>query len=252
VTIKFISLNLWQGGNLFNDILSFLDKEDADILVLQEVYDGKDLSLADKYRSVDVIQQRFNFPALDFAPAFLDNRSEGNIVQGNAIFSRLPIISSEVTFFNEPYRTDYVEIPANFPTCPRNLQHVTLQTPAGEVNVFNFQGVWDMDGDNYSEQRRKMSELIIKDVKDKHNVLLAGDTNAKPSNKAIKNIEKYLSSVFGNKLVTTFNMKRKDDPGYGTAAVDMIFTSPNIKVILAECPKVDISDHLPLVAILEI
>jgi endonuclease/exonuclease/phosphatase family metal-dependent hydrolase len=53
--------------------------------------------------------------------------------------------------------------------------------------------------------------------------------------------------VFGEELKTTFNMKHKDNPGYATAAVDMMFISPDIKVSEKACPEVDVSDHLPLV-----
>jgi endonuclease/exonuclease/phosphatase family metal-dependent hydrolase len=47
-------------------------------------------------------------------------------------------------------------------------------------------------------------------------------------------------------------MHRKDNPGYATAAVDMLFVSPGIKIIDRQCPDVDISDHLPVVATLEV
>ena len=53
--------------------------------------------------------------------------------------------------------------------------------------------------------------------------------------------------MFKDELKTTFNMKRKTDPGYAAAVVDMIFISKNIEVISHDCPQVDISDHLPLV-----
>lgn len=247
--VKFICLNLWQGGNLFDSILRFLREENADVIALQEVYDGKDAALADKYRSIEVVKQHLG-PAyhFDFAPAFLDNRKEGKIVQGNAVFSRFPIKSSDVTFFNEPYREDYTEVPENFPSCPRNLEHVTLQTDAGDINIFNLQGVWDLDGDNYSERRQMMSEKIIEAVKGKTNVILAGDTNSKPTNKAMRNIEHHLVSVFGDTLKSSFNMRRKTNPGYATAAVDLMYVSPDVQVLSRECRDIDISDHLPLIA----
>lgn len=249
---KFISLNLWQGGNLFDDILNFLRKENADILVLQEVYKGKDPALERKYRSYDVLKDQLKYSYASFAPAFLDNRTEGKIEQGNAILSKFPIVGTKVTFFNEPYRDDYTEVPQNFPICPRNLQHAVLNTPAGEVNVFNLQGVWDLDGDNYSEHRKRMSEVIIAETRDKSNVLLAGDTNAKPTNQAMRNVEQHLKSVFGTELTTSFNMRRKDNPGYATAVVDLMYVSPTITVLSHDCPDVDISDHLPLIATVEI
>jgi endonuclease/exonuclease/phosphatase family metal-dependent hydrolase len=68
----------------------------------------------------------------------------------------------------------------------------------------------------------------------------------------MKNIEQYLTSVFGNNLKSTFNMRRKDNPGYATAAVDMLFVSPNIRIVNSECSDVDISDHLPVIATLEV
>jgi len=247
--IKFICLNLWQGGNLFDAILQFLEQEDADIIALQEVYDSKDLTLADKYRSIEVIRQHLGSAYhFDFAPAFLDNRKEGKIVQGNAVFSKFPIKSSNVTFFNEPYREDYTEVPANFPSCPRNLEHVVLQADARDIHIFNLQGVWDLDGDNYSERRQKMSEKIIDAVKGKTNVIFAGDTNSKPTNKAMRDIEQYLVSVFGDTLKSSFNMRRKTNPGYATAAVDLMYVSPDVQVLSHECRDIDISDHLPLIA----
>jgi endonuclease/exonuclease/phosphatase family metal-dependent hydrolase len=251
MTVKILSLNTWH-SILLNDILDFLRQEDADILLLQEVYDGKDSDLEPKYRTFDIVKEQLNYPATDFASAVIDNADKIKVRQGNAIFSKFPITSQKVTFFNEPYSEDYAGTPETYPTCPRNLQHVVLETPIGEVNVFNLQGVWDLDGDNYSERRQKMSQVIIDNVKNKPNVLLAGDTNAKPTNKAMRNIEQHLNSVFGNDLKTTFNMRRKDNPGYATAAVDLMYVSPNIEVLDRKCPDVDISDHLPIMATLQI
>lgn len=247
--IKFTCLNLWQGGNLFDAILQFLKEEDADIIALQEVYNGKDPALVDKYRSIEVIKQHLGSAYhFDFAPAFLDNRIEGKIVQGNAIFSKFPIKDSNITFFNEPYREDYTEVPENFPSCPRNLEHTVLQTDIGDINVFNLQGVWDLDGNNYSERRKKMSEKIIEAVRGKTNVILAGDTNSMPTNKAMRDIEQHLVSVFGDELKSSFNMRRKTNPGYATAAVDLMYVSSDIQVLRHECRDIDISDHLPLIA----
>ena len=112
--------------------------------------------------------------------------------------------------------------------------------------------MYDLDGDNFSEARRKMSDTIIKNIQGKDNVILAGDTNAKPTNKAMRAVEDHLTNVFGNDLTTTFNMRRKENPGYATAVVDLMYVSPNIRILDKVCPAVDISDHLPLIATFEI
>jgi endonuclease/exonuclease/phosphatase family metal-dependent hydrolase len=256
--IKFLTLNSWHGGahyHFFEDIVSFLRKQDADVVFLQETYNGTDPALPIHLRFVQALQERLHYPASHFAPAFKNVLPEGNIEEGNLILSKFPITATGVTFFNEPFNDHYIDKAENYPSCPRNLQHAVLDTPAGEVHAFNFQGVWDLDGDSYSERRRKMSETIINAIREKQRILLAGDTNAKPTNKAMRDIEQYLTSVFGNSLTTSFNIRRKDMekfPGYGTAVVDLMYVSPDIEILEKACLDVDLSDHLPLVATLRL
>ena len=182
----------------------------------------------------------------------LDIVPEGKIECGNAILSKFPISDSSNIFFADPYRERNAHDPAEYPTTPRNLQHVVVNTARKRLNLFNFQGVWDLDGDNYSAQRQHMTKVIIEQVAGKSYVILAGDTNAKPTNKSITAIEEYLTNVFGYELTTSFNMRRKDNPGYATACVDMIFVSSDISVIEKSCPNIDISDHLPLITIVQL
>ncbi|HWZ66148.1 MAG TPA: endonuclease/exonuclease/phosphatase family protein [Patescibacteria group bacterium] len=249
---KFVCLNLWRGGELMDGILDFLAKENADIVVLQEVYDGHDQTLPRQYRSIQVLQDKFHYPYIDFAPTVIDVLPVGKVTSGNAVLSRFQIKGHDVTFFNEPFGERDANDPKTFPITPRNLQHVVLDIPGGEINVFNLQGVWDLDGDNVSEKRRNMSNVIIKAITGKQNVIVAGDTNAKHTNPVMRAIEGHLNSVFGDELTTSFNMHRKDNPGYATAVVDMIYVSKNIVTLEHDCPDVDISDHLPLTAWFEI
>lgn len=124
-----------------------------------------------------------------------------------------------------------------------------------QVDVYNFQGVWDLDGDNNSPQRARMGQTIVDAVKGKQRVILAGDTNARPTTQAIKNIENHLTNVFKAELTTTFNVAQKDldkFPGYASSVVDMLFVSPAVTVKDHYCPPVNVSDHLPLVATLGI
>jgi len=252
MTIKVVSLNLWLGGILFDEVCAFIAKESPDILMLQEVYDGKDPGLERRFRTLEEFIKRFNYPAYDFVPTCIEHRKEGKIVQGSAVFSRCPITAQDAVFFNEPFSDHYVDVPGQYAHQPHALQHLVLATPAGDLNVYNLHGSWDLDGDNFSEARRQMSEAVITAVQGKTKVILAGDTNARPTNQAMINIEKQLTSVFGRELPSTFNMRRKDNPGYASAAVDMMFITPDITVTSKACPDVDISDHLPLVVTVKI
>ena len=81
--LKFITLNLWHGGELFDKILEFLHKERPDILVSQEVYDGQDKNLERNFRAYSVLKKELDFKYSSFAPTLIDNRKEGNIVNGD-------------------------------------------------------------------------------------------------------------------------------------------------------------------------
>ncbi len=247
MNVKILSLNLWRGA-LIENTIEFLKKENPDILILQEVHSGTDPALQPSLRSFELIKETFDYIDDYYEAGLLHHRPEGKIPEGVAIFSGFPITSRNMTYFNETFNDDYHDILENYPSYPRMLQHASLNTPAGEVNVFNIHGVWDLDGDNYSERRQNMSRIIIEAIRDKPNVILGGDTNAKPTNQAMQDIEQHLTSVFGDELTTTFNMRRKDNPGYATAAVDLLFVSPNIEILSKKCPDVDISDHLPVMA----
>ncbi len=252
---KFVCLNLWFGGILLDNVLDFLKQQDADVVVLQEVFQSDDNALPAHYRTLEALNERLNYPYQDFAPAVLDAYPWGKIPNGNAVLSRFPIKNRSVTFFDQEYDVNDPRAPfdpAGFPTTPRNLQRVVLETDAGELNIFNLQGVWDLDGDNPSPQRQKMSQTIIEQTTGKQHVIVAGDTNAKYTNPVMRRLEESLTNVFGDSLTTSFNMRRKSDPGYATAVVDMIYASKDLVIVDRNCPDVDVSDHLPLVATFEL
>lgn len=246
---------MWIGGLLFDDIVAFLEKEDADIILLQEVFASEDSKLPTHYRSIESLQKKLHYPYTDFAPAFVNKLPWGKVTEGNAVLSRFPIKNRGVTYFGEPFDEHVLRDifdPSTYSTTPRNLEHVVLNTPAGDINILNFQGVWDLDGDNVSPQREHMRDIILSEIDGKENILLAGDTNAKYTNPVMRSLEDHLVNVFGDSLKTSFNMKRKENPGYATAVVDMIYASPSFKIIERTCPQVDISDHLPLIATFEL
>lgn len=255
MNLKFISLNLYEGGLLFDSIGAFLKEENADVIAFQEVNNGIDPKLPDNLRSVQVLSELLPGYHYFFAPEILLKYPEGKIDIGNAIFSRFPISNKETIFLNVPYgEYDTVPIGGDFSKHPKNMQCCNVNINGSTLTVCNLHGIWGLDGvDN--EDRLKMSDLIVGQVEGKERVILAGDFNLKPNTQTIENIEKHLSNVFKDELKTTFNLTRKDlerFPGYASAAVDMIFTSTDLVLTKHACPKVDVSDHLPLIIEVEI
>jgi len=254
--LKVISLNLWFGGELFDAILDFLKKEKPDILACQEVINGQDAALSRRYRSFDVLKAELGYDYAVFSPAFFPAYSKDAkkiaAEWGNAIFSRFPILKTNTTFYDVAYDGNYAWPEKDFSRTPRNLQEAILKIGNNQLNFFNTQGIWGFEGRD-TERRLAMAETIVNETKDKENVILTGDFNMDSDIKAVANIEKYLKNVFKNELTTTFNLKRKGSSGgWAKATVDKMFVSKNIKISEHYCPKADVSDHLPLVCVVDL
>jgi endonuclease/exonuclease/phosphatase family metal-dependent hydrolase len=250
--LKIVCLNMWSGGKLFPQLIEFLDAENADVVMLQEVYNGVDPGLPDKYRSMEVLSERLNYAYSAFALAYIEDSTVGKVPHGNAVLSNYPLLQKDNRFLQKSVQEYYQDIPEHWPILPSVLQHVEIKAPNGSAEVFNMHGVWDLDGDNPSPERMEMSRIILEETEALQRVILAGDTNAKPSNPAMKALEKRLRLVFDPPPITTFNMRRKHNPGYATAAVDLMYASPDVQIVEASCRDVEVSDHLPLVVTLEI
>lgn len=249
--VKFLCLNLWQGGNLFDEIVAFIKEHDPDIVALQEVYNGQNASLERKYRSVQALQEELGYPHESYAAAFLENILGAQIEQGNLVLSKFPILESNTSFYDVPFGERPKDELPYFEYTPRNLQHVRIDVHESKINLFNTQGVWGTDGDD-NDRRVQMAQTIVNSIGDKTNVILCGDFNVQEKTKTIELIEKRLINVFKGELTTSFNMQQKTNLNLATAVVDMVFTSPNIKIISKSCPQANISDHLPLLVTFEI
>jgi endonuclease/exonuclease/phosphatase family metal-dependent hydrolase len=252
MTIKIVSLNLWHGGTLMPQIIAFLKHIDADIVALQEVFVSDDKALPKSYHSIATLQGALDYRFAAFAPAFITDLPVGMVPQGNAVLSRFPIVKTQVADLLASTLPAYRDEPAFWPIEPRILQIATIKTPVAELCVANMHGVWDLDGDNPSQNRQHMVDVILKSTANTPHVIVTGDTNAKDSNPAMVRLGEQLASVFGSDIQSTFNMRRKTNPGYATAAVDHMYISNDLRVVSKACPDVDISDHLPLVVTLEV
>ncbi len=256
MTIKVVSLNLWNGGRLFDEARSFLLSEQADIMFLQEAYNGQVQSLENRFQTVTLLQQAFPEYDYHFAPAYLDTRQDGHKIEdGQLLLSRFPLSDTRTIFFDVPYGEYDQDAMTDFRQFPAGLQVATIRPSDKPIRLLNVHGPVDLDGLADTDRRLRMAQVIAAEVAEADQVILAGDFNVQPETKSIKVIEKSLHNVFAGELETTFNVKRKDltkFPGYQTAVVDMMFVSESIEVVHHYCPDVDVSDHLPLVAQLKL
>ncbi len=254
MSVKFITINTWFGGILWDELVEFIKNENPDILCLQEVYDGKDQSHEKRFRTVEEYKKIFSgtLPHFAFGATVFDTGI--NAEWGNAIFSKFQITSSQTIFFDLPYSHYDFQLDAD----PRLAAEGVLvaEVKVGDKNIFigSWHGVWDHHGGD-TDKRHIMEEKIINGLKDKGSIILAGDTNMNPTSNVIQNIQNSLNleSVFGTTLKSTFNMPQKKNPGnYANSPVDMVFVSRDIEIRKKEMPNVNISDHYPLVVELEV
>ena len=248
--LKFITLNLENGGSMIERAAEFILHEKPDILFLQEAYNGLDTNLPERLRSVTVLQNASKFEHSSFAPAFFELSQ--NLERGNAILSRFPFSLKKAINFVAPYeKIREYDLEPDYRMSPRILQSDVVEINGTSVKLLNMHGAWDFHG-NDTEVRFDQSKLLLNEFDERDIVITAGDFNMFPETKAIALIEQRLENVFGNSLRTTFNMKRKESPSFATAVVDMVFISKHFKVIQKNCPQIDISDHLPLVVVLDL
>lgn len=252
--IKVLTLNIW-GGELLDKAINFIHKENPDIALFQEVFNGEEKNLDLKYQSYNILKQKLNLPHSAFEASFIDTSLSGRIPNGNVIFSRFPIENKKIIFFDVPFgevnleKSDMQNGGSQY--LPMSMLRADIKIDDRDFSAYSVHGIWGFDGED-NDRRLAMSETIIEEIKDRQNVILAGDFNVKPDTKTIENIENHLQNVFKNELTSTFNMKHKKLGGYATAVVDMIFASNNIKIVTHFMPDVDVSDHMPLVCELEI
>ncbi len=250
--LRILSLNIEHGGVLMDTLVPFLCQNNADVMLLQEVHSSADRTLEPRLRTMQHFSNVLDYDFSSFTPQYRDyDTSDGRSYSGTAVFSRFPIVETKALYFDRPYTEAYRDSFETAPLHPSMLQIVRVLVEGKEVSLHNVHGPWNLVGEEYDERRKAMSDALIRETKGKERVVVAGDTNAKPTNEAFTRLN-HLANVFGDELQTTFNLARKTLPGYATAAVDMMFVSPDVSVLCKECPRIEVSDHLPLVVEVDI
>ena len=139
-----------------------------------------------------------------------------------------------------------------FPVFPRSIVEVLIDIRGFKMYALSCHGAWTAPPKDNRENWRQ-AKLIAKHLKDLDLPFIMGaDMNMPPETRVIKTIEKAAKNlVKGSKIVqTTHPTVHKIAPrGY---LVDYIFTSAEFKKISIEAPEILVSDHLPLVAELEL
>lgn len=253
--IKAVQVNIWK-GKFLDELVSFLKKEDPDIIFMQEVTTGALNFYSDQ--TADLFEElKSKLGISGVYDCVMKFKQYPDDCFGNAIFSKYPILRSNVLVLKQSEPLDYDEkskgdFAVDRPYVPRNLMDAVLDIEGIEVHAICVHGAWTApptDSDETVGQAEKIA-AYVKSLGDAPFVM-GGDFNMPPGTKVID----IISGVAGNLMLDlgiaqTLNPRIHflKDKGF---LVDYIFCSKHLKADSVEVPQVDVSDHLPVVAKLD-
>lgn len=172
---KFITLNIEHGGKLLNKAIEFINKEQPDLLFIQEAQNTDSKTDKQHYKTISEILSATQFNYHIFAP-YVEFEFDGtNVQHGNAIFARYPLISGETTYFNGRYeKADFFGAQKlhDYTRLPHAMQTASLKLPDKEIFLVNVHGVWGTDGED-SPIRSRMVDLILTQINGRDSVIAA-------------------------------------------------------------------------------
>ncbi|MCL4353152.1 endonuclease/exonuclease/phosphatase family protein [Patescibacteria group bacterium] len=243
--IKIISWNIWKGKNL-DRIIDFLERENADIIGLQEVIE-KD-AVKGGINIGSFIADKLGY-FLTYCKAFTTDRHVPVFDIGNATLSRIKPLKSKCIFLSgiEEYKGDSQ-------TEPRIAVETQFSIGGKSLTVFNTHLSYS-DKLAVSNIRKKQTEKLIGLLKSQNTILL-GDFNAAPESPEVKSIAKILKNADQGSFLPTWSVYPADYKGFKVDGlkyrIDHMFMGRGVKIRKFWLGKSGASDHLPLLAETEI
>jgi endonuclease/exonuclease/phosphatase family metal-dependent hydrolase len=263
--IKVMSWNTFLGYDI-DGVVSHINKEDPDIIGLQEIVEGYPTSkIPNTARLIkDKLSKKGRIYEMVYFPAFKSDRHETRHEIGNAVLSRFPIRKKERHFLSdlEMYERRGVDTPARDAE-PRIAVVVEIQMDNKRFRVINTHlGVSkDLKPTKYTDVQMERLMGLIGEGKD---TVLIGDFNATPESEYIKRISGVMRNT-DTEQQPTWPLLRKGikvhQKRYGgvkrevsllTHRIDQIFVGKGIQVVGSYLGDSKASDHKPLLAILKV
>lgn len=250
MTIKLLQWNVWYKEDP-QKIVNLIKQHNPDIICAQEL-----IQHFQTKPEIDTAKQIAREIGYQYYFHYADrwtNRSEKE-TQGNAIFSKLPIISTNHHFLHLP-KTD----PINATEEGRVLVEITVNLAGKELTLgtthLSFTPFFEM-----TAHRRKEAKNLVKYLATQISApyVFTGDLNATPDSFLVKELAKLAAfkSAGPDPSVKTWTTKPFSKQGFVADELnwrlDYVFVTQDLKVKQTEVISTDVSDHLPVLVELEL
>jgi endonuclease/exonuclease/phosphatase family metal-dependent hydrolase len=256
--MKMLVCNIW-GGRVFEELREYLlkEKDSTDLFLFQEMYDtpldpDPFVKVIEGVRVNTLSELKRVMPEFEayFAPTQEDaighdTYREPHMEFGNAMLVKKGITVLEhghefVWRFRNARETDAF-------SDGRNIEFIKIEKDGKAYTVVNFHGLWNGQGKSDSPERLQQSEKIKTFLeKTQGPKILAGDFNLLPETESIAIIER----TGMRNLITEYAIDTTRSAKYYLKPLkfaDYVFVSPEIEVSSFSVPKIDVSDHLPMI-----
>lgn len=246
--IKILQWNIWYKEELSKNA-DFVKKYAPDILCVQELMEVKNKNINNPEKLYQLLDKRYDY--FYQVSATWDNRI--NITnQGNGIYSRFPILSKK-----HSYVSRFKHNPLNASDEGRVYMEIDIKVGEKILTVSTTHLSYTPDLE-ITEKRKKEATKLSDILKKKENkFIFTADLNASPDSYVVKQILKNgnlknAGPDFEEKSWPTkpFNYHGHVEEMFKWRA-DYVFTTKDLKVISSDIIKTDVSDHFPILTVID-
>lgn len=239
--MKLISLNVER--NLHTEtVLSFLKKEKADIVCLQELLE-EDLDLYKKELNLDCIYQAWSYSMSPIYPKLISKR------QGIAIFAKNIVDVGSLFYFGDKKNLNrsWNEYKSN-PIYQKNYALVWANIKSDDGLIYKFVTTHlpvTIEGESTPYQL-EVADALLLELKNFNDFVICGDMNAPRGKETFRRLNKKYKDNIPLKYETSLDQKIHRVKGL-QYMVDCLFTTDEYKA--TKVKLVDgVSDHMAIVA----
>lgn len=252
--IKFIQVNIYKGRYL-NSLVEFLINEHPDFISMQEVTTNRFNLCPNKQVSVfEILKDKLGMHGLFNSDLRL--KKDESSVFGNALFSRFEIVKTRIEILKTFRPVTLKELDGNDNNIreqlDRHLLDASVDFFGNNIHILSWHGAWTApptDTDETLKQSKKAADYL-KSLKEPF--ILGGDLNNTINSKTVGLVNRVCKN-----LMFSCDARQTTQPTIHKIAprgllIDYIFTSEDFKLNSIKVPNVTVSDHLPVIAKLEI